>query len=58
MNIDHYTQSEPLLNTMDDLIIGRGEPAGKAVYTNRNFKMREVVIQYHHLILKKSMKST
>jgi hypothetical protein len=30
-----------------DVIIGKGNLAGKAVYAARNFKKGEVVIQYH-----------
>jgi len=32
---------------MNDVIIGRGNLAGKGVYANRNFKKGEVVIKYN-----------
>jgi hypothetical protein len=35
----------------NQVIIGKGDLAGKGVYANRNFKKDEVVIQYHLLTL-------
>lgn len=32
---------------MGDIIIGKGNLAGKGVYANRDFREGEVVIQYH-----------
>jgi len=32
---------------MNNVIIGKGNLAGKGVYANRNFKKREVVIKYN-----------
>ena len=32
---------------MNDVIIGKGNLAGKGVYADRDFKKGEVVIQYH-----------
>ncbi|MBI2612364.1 SET domain-containing protein [Candidatus Kaiserbacteria bacterium] len=32
---------------MSDVIIGKGNLAGKGVYANRDFKAGEIVIQYH-----------
>ncbi|MDF2941025.1 MAG: hypothetical protein K0R66_1667 [Gammaproteobacteria bacterium] len=32
---------------MNDVFIGKGDLAGKAVYANRDFKAGEIVIQYH-----------
>jgi hypothetical protein len=35
------------LNTNHNVIIGKGNLAGKGVYANRDFKKGEIVIQYH-----------
>lgn len=32
---------------MSDLVIGKGNLAGKGVYANRDFKKGEIVIKYH-----------
>ncbi|MDP3770335.1 MAG: DNA alkylation repair protein [bacterium] len=37
--------------TSDDVLIGRGNLAGKGVYANKDFKKGEVVIQYHLILL-------
>ncbi len=34
-------------NLANNVIVGKGNLAGKAVYANRDFKKGEIVIQYH-----------
>ncbi len=35
------------MTTVNDVIIGKGNLAGKGVYANRNFKKDEVVVKYN-----------
>jgi len=40
-------QNDNVKSKINDVVVGRGNLAGKGVYANRDFDKDEVVIQYH-----------